>query len=198
MREARREERKDRILEAAVELFRQYGFKKTSLEEIAAAAGVSKATLYHYVDGKDELFGEVVRKFHGEFVSDLKSQLALERTPMAKVRRYAHELVERSKLLHRFLGPPGDGGRVPVEFKHLKRCAEIEISILQEILSEGMASGHFREMDLDSVAVLLFSTFRGLVAQHFRNPGSEAETVDQFLSVLFNGILDESSREGKK
>ncbi len=58
MRSEKRSERLTAILEAASQLFREYGVKKTSLEDVAARAGVGKATLYHYVDGKAELFGE--------------------------------------------------------------------------------------------------------------------------------------------
>jgi AcrR family transcriptional regulator len=54
-RAARRDARRDGILHAAAALFRTNGFADTGMREIAAAAGLSPANLYHYFRGKDEL-----------------------------------------------------------------------------------------------------------------------------------------------
>lgn len=47
------------ILDAAVTQFSRYGFRRTSMEEVASAAGVAKGTVYLYVRTKQELFREV-------------------------------------------------------------------------------------------------------------------------------------------
>src|ERR1700733_6529984 len=44
-----------RIHEAALELFMTKGFAATSVREIAKAAGISSASLYHYMPSKDDL-----------------------------------------------------------------------------------------------------------------------------------------------
>lgn len=44
------------ILDAARVLFFQYGFKKTSIDEIAEAAGIGKGTVYNYFKNKEDLF----------------------------------------------------------------------------------------------------------------------------------------------
>jgi AcrR family transcriptional regulator len=48
------------IVHAAAAVFRAQGVAATSIEDIARAAGVDRATLYYYVGGKDELFREVI------------------------------------------------------------------------------------------------------------------------------------------
>ncbi len=53
------------ILEAAADQFRQFGFEATSMDKIAAIAGVSKRTVYNHFPSKDELFAEtLVQLFH--------------------------------------------------------------------------------------------------------------------------------------
>ncbi|AEC02834.1 TetR/AcrR family transcriptional regulator [Parasphaerochaeta coccoides] len=52
----------ERILTAATELFSQKGFDATSVNEIAALAGVNKALIYYYFPSKDALLGSIVRK----------------------------------------------------------------------------------------------------------------------------------------
>lgn len=50
------EERRQAILEKALEVFREVGFDRASMSEISKRIGGSKATLYSYFDSKEELF----------------------------------------------------------------------------------------------------------------------------------------------
>ena len=52
-----------RILDTALELVGRHGLAELSMDELAAAAGVSRATLYRLVPGKEALFAELVRRF---------------------------------------------------------------------------------------------------------------------------------------
>ncbi|MCA6218047.1 TetR/AcrR family transcriptional regulator [Ideonella sp. B7] len=54
------EERRQHILAIAAEVFREVGFEKASMAEIASRVGGSKATLYNYFPSKDELFVAVM------------------------------------------------------------------------------------------------------------------------------------------
>lgn len=64
------------ILDAALELFRQYGYRRTSMEDIAQAANVAKGTLYIYFKSKDELFEALARRLSAQVEQDLKAALA--------------------------------------------------------------------------------------------------------------------------
>jgi AcrR family transcriptional regulator len=52
---------RQRILDAAYRLFRQRGFRPVSMDEIAAAARLTKRTLYHHFRSKDDLLADVLR-----------------------------------------------------------------------------------------------------------------------------------------
>ncbi|WP_306535428.1 TetR/AcrR family transcriptional regulator [Geobacter sp.] len=52
--------KRQHILAVAAEAFQEYGFERTSMSEICARVGGSKATLYNYFSSKDELFFEVM------------------------------------------------------------------------------------------------------------------------------------------
>ncbi len=53
------------ILQAAAEQFRAHGFEASSMDKIAALAGVSKRTVYNHFPSKDELFAEtLIQLFH--------------------------------------------------------------------------------------------------------------------------------------
>jgi AcrR family transcriptional regulator len=53
-----------RILEAAYRLFRRQGYSRATMDEIAAAARLSKRTLYHHFESKDQLLAEVLNAQH--------------------------------------------------------------------------------------------------------------------------------------
>src|SRR5829696_4342489 len=54
---------RSRILDIALELVGRHGLAELSMDELAAQAGVSRATLYRLVPGKEALFAELVRRF---------------------------------------------------------------------------------------------------------------------------------------
>jgi AcrR family transcriptional regulator len=53
-----------RIVEAAYGLFRRHGFRRVTMDEIAAAAGLTKRTIYHHFESKDRLLADVLEAQH--------------------------------------------------------------------------------------------------------------------------------------
>lgn len=60
-------------LSASAKVFREKGFGAATTREITAAVGVQKSTLYHYVNGKDELLFELCRKAMNEVLAPARS-----------------------------------------------------------------------------------------------------------------------------
>jgi AcrR family transcriptional regulator len=54
--------RRERVLSVALEVFGRYGFRKTSMDEVARAAGISRQGLYLYFASKEALFRAAVRQ----------------------------------------------------------------------------------------------------------------------------------------
>jgi AcrR family transcriptional regulator len=54
--------RQERVLATALEVFGRYGFRKTSMDEVARAAGISRQGLYLYFESKEALFRAAVRQ----------------------------------------------------------------------------------------------------------------------------------------
>jgi AcrR family transcriptional regulator len=61
---------REAILVAATAAFLRYGFKKTSMDDVARAAGVSRQGLYLYFDTKDLLFREALRHLVSHLISN--------------------------------------------------------------------------------------------------------------------------------
>lgn len=67
-----------RILDAAQALFWRYGVKRTSIDDVAAEAGVAKGTVYLYFDNKETLFFEVAERLYGEVWKGMNAALAAD------------------------------------------------------------------------------------------------------------------------
>src|SRR3981081_561424 len=64
---------REAILVAATAIFLRYGFKKTSMDDVARAAGVSRQGLYLYFDTKDLLFREALQHLVSHLISTARS-----------------------------------------------------------------------------------------------------------------------------
>ncbi len=72
--ERRKGQKKESIQRAALELFKVYGFKKVSINDIAHRAGVSPVTIYNHFGSRDELVREVVQ---AQFLTMLETYRAI-------------------------------------------------------------------------------------------------------------------------
>src|SRR5215475_1474986 len=61
---------RDRILQAAMTVFRRHGFRRSSIEETAEAAGLTRQALYHHFKSKEALFRAVIERLHDSALAD--------------------------------------------------------------------------------------------------------------------------------
>ena len=79
------EAKREAILQAAAELMLRQGFRGTSMEAIARAAGVAKPTLYACFPDKTAVFAELVTRVVGEWRSNFLAALAGDGDVVARV-----------------------------------------------------------------------------------------------------------------
>lgn len=78
---------RERILEGAFSRFASYGFRRTSMEDIAAAAGVSRAALYLQFRNKEAIFRALSEALHAEALRGAERALAAEAPLAERLRR---------------------------------------------------------------------------------------------------------------
>jgi AcrR family transcriptional regulator len=92
------EERVGQLIDAALRVFSAKGFKRAQMDDVAAEMGVSKGTVYNYVESKEALFYLLVERAFGGS-TDLPAELPV-RTPKpgATIRRLRTRLTEGARL----------------------------------------------------------------------------------------------------
>ena len=79
----------EHIRDTAAGLFARDGFSRTSMAELAAACGVSKALLYHYFDSKEALLFDILQAYLG----DLEKVVALDAGTAGTARIHLRDLI---------------------------------------------------------------------------------------------------------
>jgi AcrR family transcriptional regulator len=101
------EKTRQRLLAATLACIERWGIDKTSIEDVAREAGLSRATVYRYFPGgREELVHETVQWEVARFFTRLEQQVAAEDALSAKIRRglmFGHRAIEEHTLLQRIL-----------------------------------------------------------------------------------------------
>ena len=93
----KKQQKRKKILEKSKVLFYTEGYKKTSVKQIAAAAGIAEGTLYNYFDKKSDIFLEIVSNHHYEDYHDETKYLVETGDPAEEIYNYIYIFV--SKML---------------------------------------------------------------------------------------------------
>jgi TetR/AcrR family transcriptional regulator len=200
-RERRPEERPHELLDAALCLFAERGYRATRLEEVAAAAGVTKGAIYHYFGSKEELLVRAVEQRIHSGLSEVERRMeTLEAPASTKLRLGLQE------MWRRWLEPEWGQifrilfGDVLWEVPHLFETWAEEgplrgWALFQRLIEEGQASGEFRA-DADArVAARLIASgllFQAALQVHLNlrslDPCDPDRIFGASIDVLLRGL----------
>ncbi len=113
------------ILAAAFDVFARYGFRRTSMADIAQAANMSRPALYQHFSGKDDIARTMVAKFFED--AELNVQRALEEQGAPA------EVLERA-----FRAKGGASVKVMMESPHGQELMDAGISVAADLSAQGM------------------------------------------------------------
>lgn len=137
------------ILEAAAAQFAAKGFGGARVEEIAAEAGVNKATLYYQIGDKAALYGRVLDDMLGSAADRITAAVAAEQDPEQKVRVYVREFAASARERHHFapiMMREVAGGGTFLSDSALCQMGRI-VNALDQAVRAGIASGIFRDVN---------------------------------------------------
>ncbi|HVN50277.1 MAG TPA: TetR/AcrR family transcriptional regulator [Acidimicrobiales bacterium] len=169
-----------RILEAAVSCVERGGLARTSLEDVASEAGVSRATLYRWFEGgRDQLISETVAWEIGRFLGDLAEAVEPEPDLESKLVRglvWGHRAVEEHALLQRILG---------TEPELLLHELQATIPVMSQLVQAYLAELLSREALRPGVDVTEASTYvAGMFLSYLGSRGGWDLTDDQAVRRL--------------
>ncbi len=178
---------RERIMREARELFTRDGFAAVSMQQIADAAGVNKATLYHHFKDKEALFLAVVVRERALVAAAVDSALAADGPLRSRLLAVAERMIAAGQA---------DIGRLMADLKQHVSAGRRDAAFcqstppwvgLRHAVAAAIETGEVRPVDPEMVARLFFVA---LMSEANRLRGGDPTPADPaaIVGVLFDGI----------
>jgi AcrR family transcriptional regulator len=200
-RSERVERKRQRILDSAAQSFTTHGFAKTTVEEIASGASVSKGLVYAYFGGKEELLEAVLERtldeWHEVAWSAIERDAKGARDRLAIMHRASLVFARDTPFLRTLLAP--DSRVLLSEHEGtVNRTMETFRLELVKMLEEGVRSGELRgDLDVqrtaDTIRVLHVAFILRLFDDGLIDVSDEA-LVDASIELMLRGVGGDGHR----
>ena len=195
----KKENIKDHIVSTATRIFSKFGFRKTTVDDIAQMLVKGKSSIYYYFKSKEDIFKEVIEREAGILRSEIYEKvLETEDNPKDKLRNYVLMRMKFLKELVNLNEALRNDYLRNLEFVERMRQQydREEHEVLQEILREGIDKGTFRIDETEFAASAFVTVMKGLEVPLFIEhdfPVSDLEErLDKMLEILFYGLVHQN------
>jgi AcrR family transcriptional regulator len=184
--------KKDQILQSAQVLFAQFGLRKVTIEDIAKASGVSKATTYKYYKNKTEIFNEVVLMEAEQLLDAIREAVNAEPSVVGKFKAHLMTRIEKIQDLVNFYRVTQEswGDFWPQMAKVGSWILDEETAIIKKIMQQGVSEGELDIERLDLSARITAVTMRSIeFPWYLEAQGITASSFsDVMIDMIYNGI----------
>jgi len=183
-----------KILEVSTQLFMTYGLKSVSMDDICRKLGISKKTIYQYVDNKQELVSQVIKEFIGiqhEMINSITSRsedaveeyLNLSRHFLSTIRQMKPTITYDLQKYY------PDSWKIVTEdhFKFLQ-------TVIQNNINGGIEQGLYREnINVDIIAKLYISKNHALANEELfpTDTYNKDDLLIEFIRYHLHGIASD-------
>jgi len=184
---------RENILKIAREIFSKYGFKKTTLDDIANAVRKGKSSLYYYFKSKEDLFQAVIMKEVEILAHELEIVINRNTDPVDKLRDYIlTKLATFRNLANFYHAIENDITAVGFIDDVKLKYEQDEIRMIKRILIEGVRKNEFEIYDFNLAAIGITTAIKGLemplTAGYYGDVNLE-RSVDIILKIICYGIM---------
>lgn len=196
----RRERTRGLLLDAAELLMSQRAPEEIRIEDVAAQAGVSAASVYVHFGTKDALLAAVIERVLTVATDALRSAYAAETSPLERFAgvgaAYLRLLLDHPAVV-KYLTVTGERGpRTPVEDEVVTRFSQLRREF-EESIRDAVETGAIRRVDPELMSYFLFGAWNGVAALALRrdalvlSPERVEQAVVEAGLTLLEGLLPE-------
>lgn len=184
---------RENILKIAREIFSKYGFKKTTLDDIANAVRKGKSSLYYYFKSKEDLFQAVIMKEVDILAHELEIVINRNTDPVDKLRDYIlTKLTTFRSLANFYHALENDITAIGFIDDIKRRYEQDEIRMIKRILIEGVRKNEFEIYDFNLAAIGITTAIKGLempLSAGYYGKVNLESSVDIILKIVCYGIM---------
>ncbi len=189
------EERKNQILDAAMETFSKVGFHKARMSDIAESSGLSKGSLYWYFENKNDLIVKLLARVFEPELKDLKALLTdprpIDDRLLAYAERGADDMIKMLKwmpIVYDFIALAFRQETIKVS---IRKFYQQNMEILEALIQQGLDSGELKVDNAKDAAIAVGAIMEGTVLLWIYAP----EQIDirkhvmTNMTILMNGLI---------
>src|SRR6476620_3542513 len=185
-------DRKRSIIEAATKSFSAFGYKATTMDQVAKLANVGKGTIYTFFKNKEELFGEIISNLITEMKQVSKEAIRPDVSFFENVHRELYSILEFRKehqLMIKLIQEERDMGTKEVQ--DVMQQVDVEIvSVIQSYLEIAIEKGEISKCDPEITAFIMLRLYVSLIFDWEKNhePLEKEKIAELFELYLLKGL----------
>ena len=175
---------REKILDAAEELFARRGFAGVGLSELAETVGLGKSSLFHHFRSKAQLYAAVVERILIDIENALVRALAAGGSPVERLDRWIDTIIDllgerpsHSRLLLRSMFEDDELSGALEEEQAADRALARILDAVGNLLREGMARGELRAASIPHT----LQSMIGMIVYHFASGDFGSEVLGRPL-----------------
>lgn len=188
-----KEEFRRKVIITAGAIFSRYGFKKTTMDEIAKALKMGKSSIYYYFESKEEIFEAVVLHEANILRNELTTAIKSVESPVEKLRNYVFVRMKTFEKLSNYYNAIFDKNLDHFDFvENIRSRYDLEeLAIIRLILYHGARKKVFSVTNSEYTALAIQTSLKGLEVPLFwqKKEVNIEDRLNAILDVLFHGIL---------
>ena len=181
--EVKDQNNKENIADSFEKHFKHFGYKKTSVDEVAKELKMSKKTIYRFFSSKERIYYFLVSRVAKKYAGSMGKKISRYNSSEEKIINLVNLIFEETR---KWLKQGNDA----FEFKFKYEIAELAFKeaynkLFIKILSEGMESGEFQKQDINLTIGIINGIFSETMKYFNENPDSDYTTVsDSIIKIL--------------
>lgn len=176
---------KEKIYDAALNVFAEFGYKKATMEDIASKVNLTKGALYQYAKSKKALYYKAVqngmRKWQNSFYDEVHQQTDVKKKFIILAKK-SFEYFADNKSLKKILRKDPEIFHTSIIDEKCRNMNNDTILYLRKILKQGINEKKFREIDIEETSIIMFEFYRILLAK------SDEISID--TKTMFEKVVD--------
>lgn len=182
------------ILAAARKVFATRGFSDATVDEIAAAAGIAKGTVYLYYSSKRDIYLAALKHGLLELQERTRATMQAAEGIRAKLRAFVRTRIEYAeanrdfiKIYHSEFGNLANANVSDSEFQQLYLK---QARMLDGVLQEAVQKGEIRQIRTDFTAYIIYDMVKGVMTQRLLgwSGGAMEEDIELLNDLVWKGI----------
>jgi AcrR family transcriptional regulator len=196
-----RQFRLEKIYEVSLSVFSRFGFKKATVEDIAAELGMTKGNIYLYAKSKRDLYEKsiihVIRKYQAFMVAASRSETDVVQK-IVSMAEAGFEFISKNEPFRVLLGSDPDLLKPAEEVFSSQNIVEysnvldISKNLLKEALKQGIAEKRFRDFDADYISEILSQIYQMFIQEDFvvSDQTSKPKKTEEIVHLILYGIVN--------